>query len=196
VRAPIKFNRIRSLRESFERLEGMIINKTKINEPKKAVEGDDIDCLSARRCSRVNAISAFRIVVFETSELRSKCKSDVSAIRRVQAQYDEYKDNEAAHGTKRSRRAIMQIARDTCYVRRRRCSLSNGLTVKKQRGKKHIGIGRRGTDPMSVAMLKIEGPRSSEGSKINEKRWTKGTSVVLLRTYLWFDLTAYQYRGA
>ena len=28
---------------------------------------------------------------------------------------NEYKDNEAVYGTKRSRRAIMQIARDTCY---------------------------------------------------------------------------------
>lgn len=57
------------------------------------------------------------------------------------------------------------------------------------------GIGRRGTDPMSVAMLKIEGPRDNWRNETGGGSG-KDTSVVLLREYLRFDLAAYRYRGA
>lgn len=88
-------------------------------------------------------------------------------------------------GTERNQRAIMQIARDTCYVH------GDGavLVIEWSYGEIRRGWKRteyRGTDPMSVAVLKIERPRGSKGNKTGEttgRGGRRGTSVVLLRIY-------------
>lgn len=103
-----------------------------------------LNIFSVQRCLRtltpfLLSRSSFR----NTSEIYSKYKFNTSN----PTQYEKYKDNEAVHSKKRSRGAIMQIARDTCYVWRR-YSLSNG---EKQHWR------RKDTDSMSIAMLKTEG---------------------------------------
>jgi len=65
-------------------------------------------------------------------------------------------------------------------LRRWRCSLPNVLTVKYSEGRN--GIGRRGTDPMSVGMLNTEGPWDNRRNETGGNNGTKDTSVVLLFT--------------
>lgn len=58
-----------------------------------------------------------------------------------------------------ARRAIMQIARDTCYDDDGGGAHYRVVLRWNTAREETYGIGRGGTDPMSVAVLKIEGIR-------------------------------------
>lgn len=135
----------------------------------------------APRCSSLPP--SFHVSRRETKDqlVDSRSKRDSRSATR----YDEHKDNEAA----RWREVDEQLckSRVTRATRRRRYSLSSRLS-RKGAQETAYGIGRRGSDPVRIAMLKIEGNGRNDSGGRRTETDAKGRSVVLLHSYLRADL--------